>query len=93
MIFRTIGVNILVEKDPKKPYSEGGILIPECLERTPRFCPTVFGTVRGIGGKVKVVKVGDRVALMDAAGDDYFWKGKKFTILREKDIWGIAYEH
>jgi co-chaperonin GroES (HSP10) len=87
---KPIGVNVLVEKEPRKPLTAGGILIPESLERTPRYGPTIFAKVVGIGGKVQVCKVGDRVALKDVAGDDIMWAGKQFTLLREKDLVGIV---
>ncbi len=89
---KPIGVNVLVEKEPKKPLMVGGILIPESLERTPRFGPTVFATVVGVGGKVSGCKVGDRVALKDIAGDDYFVGGKTLTLLREKDLVGLVHD-
>ena len=92
MNLKPIGVNIVVKKDPKKPCTEGGILIPEMCERTPRFGPTVLGTVMGVGARCNVLKVGDRVALKDIAGDDILWGGNVFTHLREKDIVGLAYE-
>lgn len=89
-MIKPIGVNIAVEKDPKQPCKEGGIFIPESLERTPRFGPSVRATVIGIGNKVKELKVGDRIVLKDVAGDDYLWGDKTITILREKDIVGMA---
>lgn len=89
-MIRPIGQNIIVQKDPKKPTSEGGILIPECAERTPRFSPTVCGTVLGVGGKVKELRAGDRIALKSHAGDDWFIADQTLTILRERDIVGFA---
>ena len=91
-MLKPLGENILVEKDPRKPCIEKGILIPESAERSPRHGPTVLGTVVGVGGRVKTLSVGVRVALKDIAGDDYFLNDKTYTLLREKDIVGIAYE-
>lgn len=86
---KPIGVNVLIEKDPPKPTMFGGILIPESLERTPRFSPSVHATVVGVGGKVQACKVGDRVVVQNHAGDDWFVGDKKLTLLREKDLVGI----
>jgi len=91
-MIQPLGQNILVEKDPQPPLSVGGILIPECAERTPRFAPTILATVLAVGGKVKIVKPGDRVAVKAYAGDEIEWEGKRPTIMREKDIVGLAEE-
>ena len=90
MNLQAIGEKILVEKDPYKATSEGGILIPECADRTPRFAPTVLGTVVSVGARCKVLKPGNRVALKIYAGDDFFHNDKTYTFLREKDIVGLA---
>jgi co-chaperonin GroES (HSP10) len=89
---RAIGEHIWVIKDPKKETMEGGILIPEGLERTPRYGPTVLGTVVSVGGRVKELRIGQRIALKDIAGDDYHIDDKTYTHLRERDIVGIAHE-
>ena len=87
---RAIGEHIWVVKDPKKPCVEGGILIPESLERTPRFGPSVLATVVSVGGRCKDLKAGMRIVLKDIAGDDYIYDGNTYTHLRERDIVGIA---
>lgn len=89
MTIKPIGQNIVVEKDDAKPVEYGGILIPESATRTPRFSPTVRATVLGVGGKVKHLRVGMRIAIQDHAGDDWFYDGKKLTTCREKDIVGM----
>jgi co-chaperonin GroES (HSP10) len=91
-MLKPLGENILVKKDPRKECMEGGILIPESLERTPRYGPTVLGTVVGVGGRVKTLTIGARVALKDIAGDDMLYDNESYTLLREKDIVGLAYE-
>jgi co-chaperonin GroES (HSP10) len=92
MSLRAVGQMILVEKDERRETMERGIIIPAGAERTPRFGPSVLATVRAIGGKVRELHVGDRIVLKAVAGDDLFWDGKKYTLLREKDIVGLAYE-
>lgn len=87
---QAIGERIFVEKDAAKPCEEGGILIPECLERTPRFGPSVYATVVSVGGRCKNLRPGMRIVLKDVAGDDYHYDGHTYTHLREKDIVGIA---
>ena len=89
---RPLGIRVVVEKDAQKPLEVGGILIPECLEKTPRYGPTILGTVRGIGGQCRHVKVGDRVALKAVCGDDYFVGDRTLTVCREKDLVGLATE-
>ena len=49
-------------------------------------------TLRAIGRKVSQVRVGDRVVLKDVAGDDLFWEGKKYTLVTERELVGLAYE-
>ena len=92
MTLKAIGEHIWVEKDPKKDAVEGGILIPESLERTPRYGPTVLATVVSVGGRCKTLTAGQRIALKDIAGDEYHYEGRTYTHLREKDIVGIAHE-
>jgi co-chaperonin GroES (HSP10) len=91
-MIQAIGEKIVVRKDPAKVLSEGGILIPEILERTPRFSPTVLATVISVGNRCRILKAGMRVALKCVAGDDYHYGDDTFTVLREKDIVGLADE-
>ena len=91
-MIQAIGEKIVVRKDPPKPLQEGGILIPEVLERTPRFSPTILATVISVGARCKILKAGMRVALKCVAGDDYIHDNETFTVLREKDIVGMAEE-
>ncbi len=91
-MIQPLGQNILVEKDPQGPLSYGGVLIPECAERTPRFAPTILATVLAVGGKVTDVKAGARVALKAYAGDEWEIDGRRLTLLRFKDIVGLAEE-
>jgi len=92
MIPRAIGEHIRVEKDPYKETMEGGILIPESADRSPRHSPTVLGTVVSVGGRCKTLTAGQRIALKAVAGDDYHIDNKTYTHLRERDIVGIAHE-
>jgi co-chaperonin GroES (HSP10) len=87
-----IGNRVLVEKDAPKVLKVGSILVPECLEKTTRYAPTVLATVVGVGARVEWAKVGDRVALKDYAGDHYHWDNRTFTLLREQDLVGLAHE-
>ncbi len=91
-MIQPLGVYVIVKKDPQPPLEVGGILIPECAERTPRFAPTILGTVLAAGARVNVVKPGDRVALKAYAGDEIEYDGEQVTRLREKDLVGTAYE-
>ena len=92
MTLKAIGEHIWVEKDPYKETMEGGILIPESADRSPRHSPTILGTVVSVGGRCKTLTAGQRIALKDIAGDDYHYEGRTYTHLREKDIVGIAHE-
>lgn len=88
-MIKAIGVQIIVEKDPRGETMEKGIIIPESAERTPRFGPTVKATVISVGARCRELRAGMRVALKSVAGDDITRDGRKFTRLREKDIVGI----
>jgi co-chaperonin GroES (HSP10) len=87
---KALGDKIWVEKERPKETMEKGIIIPENAERTPRFGPSVLGTIVSAGDKCRELKAGMRIVLKDAAGDDYFYDGHTYTILRERDIVGIA---
>lgn len=87
---KALGHFIIIERDPYKPTSEGGVLIPEICDRTPRFAPTVIATVVSCGAKCVNVKPGTRVAVKQHAGDDLYHQGKVFTRMREWDIVGLA---
>jgi co-chaperonin GroES (HSP10) len=90
MIPQALGQHIFVLKDARKPCMEKGILIPESLERTPRYGPSVLATVVSVGAKVKNLRPGDHIVMKDVAGDDIEFDGKQYTRLREKDIVGLA---
>ena len=92
MTLKAIGEHIWVEKDPYKETMEGGIMIPESADRSPRHSPTILGTVVSVGGRCKTLTAGQRIALKDIAGDEYNYEGRTYTNLREKDIVGIAHE-
>lgn len=88
-MFKPVGLRILVEKEPYRPTTEGGILIPESADRTPRFSPTVRGKVLAVGHKVKQIKPGDWVALKRVAGDEIEYGGRQVTLCRLKELVGI----
>lgn len=79
---------VLVERDDAESVSPGGILIPDAHKDWART-----GTVRGIGEKVREVKLGDRVMFKWSAGFDirsHDIEYNKFLIMSEKDdILGI----
>lgn len=91
-MIQPIGDRVAVQKDPQPPLVVGGILIPECAERTPRWAPTILGTVLGVGPRVKSLKPNDRVALKSYAGDEWYIDNQQITIIRERDIVGLAHE-
>lgn len=91
-MIQPLGVHIIVKKDAQPPLEVGGILIPECAERTPRFAPTILGTVLAVGGAVKIVRPGDRVALKCYCGDEIEYGNEQVTRLREKDLVGVTNE-
>lgn len=91
-MIRALGQHVFVQKDAYQPLSVGGVLIPEQSERTPRFSPTILGTVVSAGPRCHSVKRGDRVALKNVAGDDLFIRGDVLCHLRERDLVGLAYE-
>ena len=89
---KALGEHIWFTKDPRKECKEEGILIPESLERTPRFGPSVLATVVSVGARCVNLKPGDRIVIKDIAGDDYIYDDQTFTRCREKDIVGLADE-
>jgi co-chaperonin GroES (HSP10) len=91
-MIQAIGENIWFRKDAPKPCMEKGILIPESLERTPRYGPSVLATVVSVGRRVVNLKPGDRIVVKDIAGDDFIYDDQTFTRCRERDIIGKAHE-
>ena len=87
---QAIGQYIFCIKDAPKECMEGGILIPESLERTPRFGPSVLATVVSVGGRCNVLKAGDRICLKDVAGDDIIFNDTTYIRVREKDCNGLV---
>ena len=87
---QALGQYIFCIKDAPKECMEGGILIPESLERTPRFGPSVLATVVSVGARCTVLKAGDRICLKDIAGDDLIYNDNTYTRLRERDIIGTV---
>jgi co-chaperonin GroES (HSP10) len=80
--FKPLGSRILVEKEPYRPTMEGGILIPQSADNTPRFSPTVRAKVLAVGSKVQDIKPGDTIALKRVAGDDMEIDGRLLTLAR-----------
>jgi co-chaperonin GroES (HSP10) len=95
MKLKAIGDKIIVERDPPKECAEGGILIPETLERTPRFNPTDMATVVSVGPRCPypAIAVGTRIAIKTAWGDDYFHDDRTLTILSEREYRDCCIEH
>lgn len=89
-MIQAIGDHVFVQKDILHHLQVGGILIPEQAERTPRFSPTILGTVVSAGKRCRSVKTGDRVALKNVAGDDLFICNQVLTHLRERDLCGLV---
>ena len=89
---QALGHFIFIQRDPYKPTEEGGILIPENADRTPRFAPTVLATVVscGKGCKEPKMKPGARVAVKQHAGDDILFGETTYTRMRERDIIGFT---
>lgn len=86
-MIRAYGDKIIVEKDAHKECAEKGILIPESLERTPRFNPGVYATIVSVGPRCKypALDVGVRIALKEAWGDTIFHDNRTLTILTERE--------
>ena len=78
---------IIVLKDKVEEATEKGIIVPAGLQRTPRFSPTIEATILAVGPKVRepALKVGGRIGLNSAWGDDYFIDNKTLTILTERE--------
>lgn len=91
-MIKALGENIFIEKDAAVPTMYGGILVPQSLERTPRYSPSVHATVVSVGGKVSDLKPGDRIVVQNHAGDDWYVEGKKLTHLKAKHIVGVSCE-
>jgi co-chaperonin GroES (HSP10) len=89
---QALGQYIFCIKDAPKECMEGGILIPESLERTPRFGPSVLATVVSVGARCTVLKAGDRICLKDVAGDDIIFNDTTYIRVREKDCNGLVTE-
>jgi co-chaperonin GroES (HSP10) len=89
---QALGRYIFIQRDPYKPTTEGGVLIPECADRTPRFAPTVLATVVSCGKACREPKMkpGARVAVKQHAGDDILFGDTTYTRIREWDIVGFA---
>ena len=87
MKVKAVGDKIIVERDPPKECTEGGILIPESLERTPRFNPTQMATIVSVGPRCQypALSEGVRIALKTGWGDDYHYDDRTYTILSERE--------
>jgi co-chaperonin GroES (HSP10) len=87
MSLKAYGENIIVERDPPKECAEKGIIIPESLERTPRFGPTGYATIISVGPRCRypALSPGVRIAIKEAWGDNYFYDNRTLTILSERE--------
>ena len=87
MKLKAAGDKIIVERDPHKECNDGGIVIPESLERTPRFNPMNMATVVSVGPKCPypAISPGVRIAIKDGWGDNYFYDDRTLTILTERE--------
>lgn len=84
-MIKAIGDKIVVEKPiATKEHNEGGIIIPESLQRTPRFAGYVVATVLSVGNRVTQFKAGDRILMRSVWGDDYYYDNRTITVLSER---------
>lgn len=96
-ILRPIQDRVLIEAIPAPGTTPGGIIIPDTAKEKP-----VEGKVIAIGPGVLDkrgvfqplgVEVGENVLYHKMAGTDFTLEGRKYIILRAKDILGkITYE-
>jgi co-chaperonin GroES (HSP10) len=84
MIPRAIRDKLIVEKDEHVEHTIGGIVIPESLERTPRFGGYTHATVLSVGADVKDWKAGDRMMLREVWGDEIIHDNRTLTILTDR---------
>lgn len=84
MIPKAIGDKIIVEKAEHVEHQIGGIVIPEALERTPRYAGYVTAKVISVGGRVKDWAVGDTMLMREVWGDEYFYDNRSLTIINER---------
>jgi chaperonin GroES len=80
---------VALRKEDGERRSSGGILIPATAQVAKRL---VWGEVRGIGGSVRQVKVGDQVLFSPEDQHEVEVHGEDLIILRERDVHAVAAE-
>jgi co-chaperonin GroES (HSP10) len=85
MKLKAVGDKIHVERDPAEVCMEKGIIIPVRSQKTPEHNRMTYGTVLAVGAQVKNWKPGERIALREGWGDDYFYDNRTVTILSERE--------
>lgn len=82
-MIKPIQDRILVLRDDQEETTKSGIILPEDK------LPQGTGIVMGVGPKVEVVKVGQRVLFKKLDGHDYREGGKDYVILKEFNIQAV----
>jgi chaperonin GroES len=82
---------VLVRISPEdgERRSSGGIVIPATAQVARRLA---WGDVLGVGGNVRLVKVGDRVLFNPEDQFEVEIKGEPLLVMRERDIHALASE-
>jgi chaperonin GroES len=89
-----IGDRLLLQVEEEKETTVGGIIVPTTVSKT-----DLTGTVlsSGVGERNEqgvllemTVKVGDKVLFPKTASQEVTINGKKYLIVKEKDVYGIV---
>jgi chaperonin GroES len=89
-----MGDRLLLEVEEEKEISVGGILIPATVQQGNDLTGKVLFTGAGEKNKDGVVidmtvKVGDKVLFPKSLAQDITINGKKYFIVKEKDVYGV----
>ena len=77
---RQLGDRVFVEPDTPATETASGIALVEDWPQE------TSGTVTGIGGQVRDVRVGDRVVFAPSAGQEMQINRQRLFVLRERDV-------
>lgn len=76
-----VGKIVLVHPSDPEEKSEGGVHLPSSRDQL-----VSFGRCVSVGGEVDKVQEGSYVAWFTRLGVEFLFKGHKYVILRESDI-------
>jgi len=79
---------VIVEILNDEKVTEGGIIVPETVDRSPQK----YGKIISMGEDVTGLNIGDTIVFAKFGGQDILFEGKLLKVLMINEIYGVIKE-